>query len=333
MPDTVLFSVVIPAYNAASTIAMAIESVLRQSYPAHEIIVVDDGSRDNTVDIVKELLSTNPIVRVFSQPNAGPSAARNTGAFASSGDWVAFLDSDDYWLPHKLKLQAEAIAKHPNIIVAAGKYCTRYPWQRIIQSDPIKALSLPQHRDPTILLDSLVALAEGPTIWTGTVCVKRESLLAASCFDESLRVCEDSDLWFRLALSNPNFLYIDVPVSLYTVRQCSSLIGGAAQKFELSRIDFLNKIRNTIVKTSSEFHRSRISHLLQRKIDSYFSALVTEGTRNDTKLYLHLLRELGLPPPSPELFRSMRKPRFLTRLAAVLRLWAVRLLIRKSVIV
>ena len=97
-------SVVIPAYNAAAWIRRAVNSVLSQTRPADEIIVVDDGSTDGTGDIVRMY---DGRVRLLQQANAGAAAARNTGILAATGDWIAFLDADDEWLPQKLQRQTE----------------------------------------------------------------------------------------------------------------------------------------------------------------------------------------------------------------------------------
>jgi len=108
-------SVVIPTYNRAKLIVNAIESVLAQTHPVREIIVVDDGSTDNTAQVLERYLGAQPrlreIVRYFSQPNQGQSVARNKGVKEASGEWIAFLDSDDQWRPEKLELQLSALRK------------------------------------------------------------------------------------------------------------------------------------------------------------------------------------------------------------------------------
>ena len=101
-------SVVIPAYNTADFVDMAIESALDQTYPACEVIVVDDGSADGTFKMVQQ---DYPEVRVFRQQNGGPGAARNHGVRQALGEWVALLDADDAWLPHKLERQLPYMAK------------------------------------------------------------------------------------------------------------------------------------------------------------------------------------------------------------------------------
>lgn len=113
------FSVVIPAYNSAATLARAIESVRAQSWPAHEIIVVDDGSLDATADVARQFGET---VRLIQQPNSGVSVARNAGAAAASGDWLAFLDADDWYAPDRIRLHAEWIAEDGRLDFLTGDY-------------------------------------------------------------------------------------------------------------------------------------------------------------------------------------------------------------------
>ncbi|MHC5139531.1 MAG: glycosyltransferase family 2 protein, partial [Planctomycetota bacterium] len=102
--EKLTISAVIPAYNAAKYIARSIDSVLAQTHPVDEIVIVDDGSTDNTAAIIKDY---GDKVRYIHQPNAGVSAARNTGIEAATGNWIAFLDADDEWLPEKIKRQVE----------------------------------------------------------------------------------------------------------------------------------------------------------------------------------------------------------------------------------
>ena len=111
------YSVVIPAYNASPTLAETIESVLKQAVPASRIIVVDDGSTDNTVQIAK---SFGDDVEVVSQANAGPGAAMSRGLRMTETPYLAALDSDDLWLPHKMGQQLDFLAKNPN---CGGVFC------------------------------------------------------------------------------------------------------------------------------------------------------------------------------------------------------------------
>ncbi|MEO6423460.1 MAG: glycosyltransferase family A protein, partial [Candidatus Nitrotoga sp.] len=113
------FSVIIPAYNARDTLARALDSVLAQSWPAFEIIVIDDGSIDATAEVAA---SYGDKIRYLRQDNAGVSAARNHGARIASGDWLVFLDADDWYYPDRLKWHGEWIARDVNLDFLTGDY-------------------------------------------------------------------------------------------------------------------------------------------------------------------------------------------------------------------
>mgnify|MGYP001819668335 FL=1 len=117
--DSPQFSVIIPAYNSAATLPRAIESVRAQSYGAHEILVIDDGSTDNTAEVVRGF---GQQVRLLQQANAGVSAARNRGAKSANGDWLAFLDADDWYYPDRLRLHAEMIMQDASLDFLTGDY-------------------------------------------------------------------------------------------------------------------------------------------------------------------------------------------------------------------
>lgn len=117
--DNVKVSVIIPCYNSARYLAEAINSVLAQTVPAHEIIVIDDGSTDGSAGVA---MSFAPHVKLIRQPNRGESAARNAGISASSGDWIAFLDSDDVWHPDKLKIQLGLIRGKEGAVCVHSDY-------------------------------------------------------------------------------------------------------------------------------------------------------------------------------------------------------------------
>jgi len=122
------FSVIIPVFNGAAFVARAIESVLAQTWPAHEIIVVDDGSTDTTARIVGALATRHPgQLRYLHQANRGVSAARNTGASAASGDWLAFLDADDWFYPDRLEAHARFILDDPTLDFLTADYDYRRP--------------------------------------------------------------------------------------------------------------------------------------------------------------------------------------------------------------
>ena len=112
-------TVVIPAHNAGEHLGRALESVLAQTRPADEILVVDDGSTDNTAEVAR---SYGSAVTYLYQDQRGAGAARNRGIEAATGDWVAFLDADDEWLPEKLAVQCEHLARHKEVVWTCGNF-------------------------------------------------------------------------------------------------------------------------------------------------------------------------------------------------------------------
>jgi glycosyltransferase involved in cell wall biosynthesis len=201
--STAEISVIIPAFNAESTITAAIHSVLQQTTLPLEIIVVDDGSTDQTATVVKQLSesSLHVPVRLIRQPNSRTAAARNRGIEQSSGQWVAFLDADDYWETDKLTRQVETLQRHPEVTLLAGRYLNQFPGQ---------PAELPVWRDLGIfdrVLDpkETDAFQIGTVMWTGTVLVKRTSL-GTHRFVSGLEPAEDRDLWIRLAASQCVFI-------------------------------------------------------------------------------------------------------------------------------
>ncbi len=117
-------SVVIPAFNAVETVINSIESALNQTVPVYEVIVVDDGSTDDTLFVLESYKKRNNIqcLKIFSQTNGGPAKARNKGVELSEGDWIAFLDSDDAWLPIKNERQLEVITKLNNCSILGAQF-------------------------------------------------------------------------------------------------------------------------------------------------------------------------------------------------------------------
>ena len=114
-----LVSVLVPTFNRAHLVPEAIRSVLSQDYAPFEVVVVDDGSTDDTATVINQEFGRR--IRYIRQENAGPGAARNTGIRASSGEYIAFQDSDDIWLPGKLRAQVDALNRHPECALVYGK--------------------------------------------------------------------------------------------------------------------------------------------------------------------------------------------------------------------
>ncbi|NSW52307.1 MAG: glycosyltransferase [Anaerolineae bacterium] len=180
-------SVIIPVYNQAEYLGPAIESVLTQSFPAHEIVVINDGSTDHSSEVAAKY---HDRIRYISQANQGLAGARNTGIEASHGDWIAFLDSDDAWLPDYLESMVAFAGQNPQAVVF---YCAAQCMDRDGNGLPqvVGYRSVESAGMYEVLLRTNFIIPS-------TVLARRESLQAAGSFDRNLRSCEDWDLWLNI---------------------------------------------------------------------------------------------------------------------------------------
>jgi glycosyltransferase involved in cell wall biosynthesis len=196
-------SVVIPAYNSAEFIADAVHSILKQTRPITEIIIVDDGSTDNTQQIVEAL--PGPITYV-KQPNQGPSAARNTGIKAANSEWIAFLDADDQWTSDKIDKQLKLLRKIPELVLIAGDMAEiDKSGQLITESvlDKHHLLNKFQAIQDRAIPNALAELVTKNFIPTGTVLVNKSALIEAGLFNQAIRFGEDLELWAKIAAKHP----------------------------------------------------------------------------------------------------------------------------------
>lgn len=191
-----MISVVIPLYNKEQSIISTLESVLAQTYTDYEVIIVDDGSTDNSLKVVNERISElgSERVRVFHQENAGVSAARNRGIMEAKGDNIAFLDGDDLWTSDYLDTLATLIRDYPN----AGLYSIGY------QSISVSEVSTLE-KNIKYKSNSYRGPVHAPwngeySIWTGSSSSSRERLLKVGLFDTRMTHGEDLDMWWRLIL-------------------------------------------------------------------------------------------------------------------------------------
>ncbi len=221
-PD--LVTVVMPTYNHAGFIGDAIRSVLRQSYADLELIIVDNFSRDNTAEIVAAC--GDPRIRYVKFANNGIIAAsRNHGVGLARGAYVAFIDSDDLWLPEKLKKQVEAFLSHKNVSMIYSRYKT-------IVGDAVSGSVLPRSRR-CAGGDIFKALYLGHFIACSGVMVKKSVLAETGGFDVSpaLVAVEDVDLWLRIALAGRIYCASDEPLFLYRVHP-GNLSQGYYKKYK-----------------------------------------------------------------------------------------------------
>ncbi len=212
-------SVVIPTHNRAWSLRDAVDSVLDQEYAPFELLVIDDGSTDETPALLAEY---GDRIRVLRQTNRGVSAARNRGIAAANGILVAFLDSDDRWLPGKLATQAAFFAEHPEARICQ----TEELWVR----NGVRVNPRRRHRKRSgmIFEPSLALCLVSPS----AVMVRRSLFDEIGLFDESLPACEDYDLWLRVARRHPVHL-VDKPL----------IVKHGGHEDQLSRMAGLDRYR------------------------------------------------------------------------------------------
>jgi Glycosyl transferase family 2 len=193
-------SVILPTYNRAHLVTEAIESVLKQTFTDFELIVVDDGSTDDTEEVVHAF--TDPRLRYLKQLNGGASAARNTGVQTATGEFIAFLDSDDLFLPEKLSLQMAKVDDNPKVGLVYGKYLSSIGSEGSLK---IAGVCYPQLELRRLLL--------GPVFHWSTVLVRRLLLEEVGKFEETFGG-EDWELTLRLALAGCQMICVPEPVSI-----------------------------------------------------------------------------------------------------------------------
>jgi glycosyltransferase involved in cell wall biosynthesis len=184
-----MISVVIPTYNQARYLSQAVESVWMQEVDDLEVLIVDDGSTDETSDVIRGLAAKGEL-RWIRQENSGPAAARNRGIKESRGELIAFLDADDYWIQGKLKDQIAAFGAESE----ASDFCFSGSF---LVDDNCTILANRVSNQPRILLSELIW---GNCITTSSVLVRKTLLLEVGLFNEMLTIGEDWDLWLRLTL-------------------------------------------------------------------------------------------------------------------------------------
>ncbi len=263
-------SVIIPTYNRGWILKDAIDSVLAQDYWPFELIIVDDGSTDNTFDILD---AYKDHMIVFRQQNKGVSAARNTGILNSSGRYIAFLDSDDLWLPQKLSYQVEFFEAHPQALICQTEEIWIRKGVRVNPKKRHKKLS------GMIFEPSLHLCLVSPS----AVIIRRSLFSAVGMFDESLPVCEDYDLWLRVSCRYPVHL-IHTPLVIKRGGHPDQL--SKAPGIDKYRIRSLSNLLESDL-LSPEQITSAVK-VLKEKVDIYANGCLQRGRKKEALYYIRL---------------------------------------------
>lgn len=271
-----LVSVIIPTYNRAWIISEAIDSVLTQDYPNFELIIVDDGSTDETRAVLDKYRDK---VNVIYQENHGVSAARNTGILQSNGEYIAFLDSDDLWEDKKLSCQVDFFVENPDALICQ----TEEIWIRNGKRVNPKV----KHKKPSgmIFEPSLHLCLVSPS----AVMIKKTLLEDIGLFDESLLSCEDYDLWLRISVEHPIYLTPE-PFVIKKGGHHDQL--SAAPGLDKYRIISLQKL--LMDKKLSAKYRKKTLSVLQTKCEIYINGCVKRGRLEEAEQYRDILKSVTI---------------------------------------
>ncbi len=273
-----LVSVIIPTYNRGMMLKQAIDSVLAQDFADFELIVVDDGSDDNTQEILNAFRED---ITVIWQENKGVSAARNRGIVSASGKLTAFLDSDDLWLPKKLSAQVSFFYSNPNALICQ----TEEIWIRNgVRVNPKK-----KHKKCSgmIFEPSLHLCLVSPS----AVMIKRSLFDDVGLFDENLPACEDYDLWLRISCRYPVYL-IDTPLIVKQGGHEDQLSG--APGLDRFRIQSLKKIIESGLISGGQY--TAAIKILKEKCLIYAGGCMKRGRKKEALYYTDLAEKYLMNP-------------------------------------
>lgn len=237
-----MFSVVIPLYNKSAWIGETIGTVLNQTYLPSEIIVVDDGSTDQSLELIREI--DHPLIKIMStsRSQSGPSAARNLGAREATNDWIAFLDADDLWDPSYLQRIRHAISSSSVVPV-----CVFSAWYTKVNGQVIPSkLSKRLPEKLEVNFEEFIELwtnERACPMWTSAVVVQRGPFLATGGFPEEFRRGEDKVAWFRIAQQGIS-IYNPAPSAIYNL----DVVGQSTSNYSNDRHPLCIEIAHALSK-------------------------------------------------------------------------------------
>ncbi len=277
-------SVIIPAYNAEVYIRRSIDSVLLQTYPANEVIVIDDGSTDHTTEILKNYMQQ---VQYIYQNNAGASAARNVGIKRATSKWIAFLDADDEWMPNKLEEQIQVVTRNKTIVWIGANYYTRSSINNRCSPYTIPAKIEKLLSGKEYFNDYFAMVLSGVMPCTDTILIKKEVFDEIGYFDLNLRRGQDTDMWMRIAYRWPKIGFLSVPLATYHIETDRDLM---RKQINLpTMLNFYDKH----LELSAKFSQSnKVKPILKHMISITIRGLLFQNCRDNIRLLLKRYQNL-----------------------------------------
>jgi hypothetical protein len=270
------FSVVIAAYNAEATLGRAIQSVLDQTWPAHELIVVDDGSTDGTAAVAR---SFGERITCIQQPNAGVSAARNAGVARASGDWLAFLDADDWYYPDRLRWHADWLSRDPGLDFLTGDSEYRRPDDTLIgrsmdatdagRAMLAKACGL---REVVMEGDEFGAFVQHHFGDTHTLSLPRRTFVELGGYPAGRAVCEDVNLLIRLCARSRRAGVVCEPMGVYCVHDQSATRRDPLRAQQLT-VETLLPLKGALAGAPPAVYRGYVGRLRGARLNLAYALL------------------------------------------------------------
>ena len=245
--DMPLISVIIPVYNSEKTIRETLEAVLKQTFSDFEVIVINDGSKDSTLEIISSIQDSR--LKVFSYPNSGISPSRNRGFFHASGEFIAFLDHDDLWTPDKLESQLRALQENSQAAVA-------YSWTDLIDESSrfrgeCSRTNVNGNAHAKLLSANFLHTASNPLI-------RKEALIQVGGFDESVFGPEDWDLFLRLAA---HYHFVAVPHAQVLFRVTAGSASTNVSRQEAESLKVIERAFNQAPESLQHLKKYSLSNL------------------------------------------------------------------------
>ena len=231
-----LVSILIPCFNAQQWIAQAIDSALAQDWPHKEIIVVDDGSTDDSAGIIEQFHGR---IRWERQDNRGSNPTRNRLMTMASGAWLQFLDADDYLLPHKVRRQAEWLTTQDDVDVVFGPITLEHAQNGQARRE---ILPIPQPHDPWVLLARWYLPQTGAPLW------RKSAIEEVGGWTPSQPACQEHELYLRLLISGKRFQYLDETGAVYRQWSEQTLWKANQSRTRSLRLDIVNRVEDCLEK-------------------------------------------------------------------------------------